>query len=740
MASQTNKDSKTTTPAQNGRNTPSTERVSILDIVARFRRFFADALGVLLIAGAIMGFLAIFNLTRGVILTPLAGNLKLAFGWGSVLLLAALAYGGYLLINPRRRDLKEINWQRFVVLEISVFSLLILLTFVGGHSIDRAEAGLDGGLIGWGLSEFLTQILGPIWWIIPVGVVFVWSIASGLGISTRLRAWSGMKLESLSAGLKTDDVLDGAVAMSPGKSVDGLAPEKPKGRRKDSRLPPEFRKKFRVVPPESSKSEPPPRDERLPPLDLLAVEKDSRPDERTINQTAGMIEKTLAEFGLPAKVVGFQVGPTVTQFAVEPGYLERPGPEDEVSRQKVRVSQISALARDLALALSADRLRVQAPVPGRPYVGIEVPNHNSSRVRLRSILESEAFYKTNSPLSVALGRNVSGEPVVADLASMPHLLIAGATGSGKSICISAITACLVMNNTPQDLRLVLVDPKMVEMVRFNGLPHLIGKVETDLTRMLMVLHWTVLEMDRRYKLLEEAGVRDIDAYNNKIRRRKTGEVLPRIVALIDELADLMMIAGDQTEQSLVRLAQMARATGIHLVLATQRPSTDVVTGLIKANFPARISFAVASSVDSRVILDTPGAESLLGKGDMLFLPPEAGSPFRVQGVMISDQEIERMIDFWRGEGDYQEEEAPWEGISLEESRDEDDGLVEEAISIVQQSGRASTSMLQRRLRVGYPRAARLIDQLEELGVVGPSLGPGKERDVLIESDGLDEYD
>ncbi len=314
--------------------------------------------------------------------------------------------------------------------------------------------------------------------------------------------------------------------------------------------------------------------------------------------------------------------------------------------QKVRVSQISALSRDLALRLSAERLRIEAPVPGRSFVGIEVPNPRSTVVRLRPILESETFQRLSSPLAIALGQDVSGQPVVADLARMPHLLIAGTTGSGKSVCIAALTACLVMNNTPDELRMAMLDPKMVELVRFNGLPHLLGKVETEIERMLGVLRWALAEMDHRYRLLEEARVRDLEAYNRKLERKKA-PALPRIVVLIDELADLMMSAPDQTEQSLVRLAQMARATGIHLVVATQRPSTDVVTGLIKANFPARISFTVASSIDSRVILDTSGAETLLGRGDMLFLNPEQGAPVRSQGVFVTDQEIEKVIDYWQ---------------------------------------------------------------------------------------------
>ncbi|MDP2976203.1 MAG: FtsK/SpoIIIE domain-containing protein, partial [Anaerolineales bacterium] len=355
-------------------------------------------------------------------------------------------------------------------------------------------------------------------------------------------------------------------------------------------------------------------------------------------------------------------------------------------------------------------------------------------VRLRPILEAEAFYKVGSPLAIALGRDVSGQPVVADLAKMPHLLIAGTTGSGKSVCISAISACLAMNNTPEDLRLVMIDSKMVELIRFNGLSHLYGKVESDIQRILGVLRWIVVEMEHRYKLLEAAKARDIEAYNRKLQRRKDTPPLPRIVVLIDELADLMMSAPDQTEHNLVRLAQMARATGIHLVVATQRPSTDVVTGLIKANFPARISFAVASQVDSRVILDMPGADTLLGHGDMLFINPEVGNPLRAQGVMVTDQEVERIIAFWQKMNPAQDVRPPWEALLSQPEGDSDEVLIEQAILVVKQEQRASASMLQRRLRIGYPRAARLLDQLEDMGVVGPSRGGGREREVLLEPD------
>jgi DNA segregation ATPase FtsK/SpoIIIE, S-DNA-T family len=319
---------------------------------------------------------------------------------------------------------------------------------------------------------------------------------------------------------------------------------------------------------------------------------------------------------------------------------------------------------------------------------------------------------------------------------MPHMLVAGSTGSGKSVFITALAACLAMNNTPEDLRMVMIDAKMVELLRFNGLPHLYGKVETNVERILGVLRWVVVEMEHRYRLLEASHSRDLASYNRKQTQKNDGQPLPRIVVIIDELADLMMSAPDQTEHNLVRLAQMARATGIHLVVATQRPSTDVVTGLIKANFPARLAFSVASGIDSRVILDSTGAESLLGRGDMLFLNPEVGNPVRAQGVLITDMEIERIIAHWQKVSDLPVEDVPpWEKLLTETEDDEDSDLIEKATSIVRSTQRASASLLQRRLRIGYPRAARLLDQLEDLGVVGPSQGGGRERDVLVsESD------
>jgi S-DNA-T family DNA segregation ATPase FtsK/SpoIIIE len=633
-------------------------------------------------------------------------------------------------------------WRLVFSIEGTAFASLALLSLIGGNSVERAQAGLDGGRIGWGLAKLMTILLGSVgfsgklWQGIILGLILLISIGSGFGVFKSLMVWIRRSNFDETEGEGRLTGMSPIVSEAPidGEYQSRIRESKPQKRR--TILPPQFRKNL-VSPEEIEDSfSPPQRDERLPQLEMLVNEQANRPDERNINTTAGLIEKTLAEFGIPAKVVGYRIGPTVTQFAVEPGYLEKEkiNGENDPNRQKVRVAQISSLGRDLALALAAERLRIEAPVPGRPYVGIEVPNTRSIIVRLRPILEQENFYRTNSPLAIALGRDVSGQPVVADLARMPHLLIAGTTGSGKSVCIAALTTCLVMNNTPRDLRLVMIDPKMVELVRFNGLPHLYGKVETEIERILAVLRWTMVEMDRRYKVLETSHSRNIESYNRKARRRKGEEPLPHIVVMIDELADLMMSAPDQTEHTLVRLAQMARATGIHMVIATQRPSTDVVTGLIKANFPARASFAVASSIDSRVILDTIGAESLLGHGDMLFLPPEVSAPIRVQGVMVSDQEVERVITFWQQsiDSDTSAKAPPWEEMveQAQELADRDD-LIEQAIEMVRQEQRASSSMLQRRLRIGYPRAARLIDELEELGVVGPAVGGGREREVLI---------
>ena len=705
------------------------ENKDILDRLAtintHFGRFTNDIGGVFFLAFALITLLALFGLTHGNLLDIWIGLLKMWFGWGSYLIVVSLGMIGLLML---RRSDEPLPWGRIFMLEAASFLTLGLLTLISGRSLENVDIGFGGGRLGWGLDQILSKIITPL----GSALVFIFgtffAIMSGFDLWKKVEEWL-LRVSEESVEEKVEEVF-------PTEEKE----EKKTRKKPQTKLPPGFRKSLAMPTKEDERpAKPRPRDERLPPLSLLLEEKKSRLDERTINQTAGLIEKTLAEFSIPAKVIGFRVGPTITQFAVQPGFIDKSTNSEEEQLMKVRVAQIASLQKDLSLALSAQRLRIEAPVPGRPFVGIEVPNARIEVVRLRSILETDVFHKTRSPLAIALGRDVSGHPVVADLGKMPHLLIAGSTGSGKSVCITSIATSLAVNNSPEDLRMVMIDAKMVELIRFNGLPHLYGKVETDRDRIQGVLRWVVVEMEQRYKLLEKENARDIKSYNQKVRRRKNGIAMPRIVVLIDEMADLMMHAPDQTEHNLIRLAQMARATGIHLVMATQRPSTDVVTGLIKANFPARIAFAVTSGVDSRVVLDSVGAENLLGNGDMLFLSPEAGFPSRVQGVMITDDEIDKVIAYWREESPGDDDRAPWEMMLSESDIDEDEELLISAIDLVKMTQRASASLLQRRLKIGYPRAARLLDSLEEMGVVGPALGGGRERDVLISGDDEGEF-
>jgi len=714
---------------------------------AHFGRYALDMVGVGLVASGLILLLGLLDVSQGSLVTPLAILFKQWFGIGSYFVVAGIFYAGWLALRWQNLNHNIGHLWRVLGFEAAGFSLLALLALFGNASVQQIEAGLAlGGRIGWGLAELVSMVAGDILAALVFMGLFVLFSAVALGVPGWINAWVDRTLGLPPAPRPTPrpaqpetrvPQLDAAPLPQPAASAAPQAAPAPEVKasqpaRKPLPLLPHLRKPLDAPEKTEKTGEPAPRSELLPPLNLLLNDQSTRPDERAINQTAATIEKTLGEFGVPARVAGYRIGPTVTQYAVEPGFVEKNSPEG-IQQFKVRVAQIAGLSRDLALALSAERLRIEAPVPGQPYVGIEVPNARSSVVRLRSLIESDAFRRVNSPLAFVLGRNVSGQPVVADLSRMPHMLVAGTTGSGKSVYIEALTLCLVMNNTPADLRLAMIDPKMVELVRFNGLPHLLGKVETSHERCLGVLKWAVAEMEQRYRLLEEGHSKDISSYNRKMQRRGQ-PTLPRIVVMVDELADLMMAVPDETEHFLVRLAQMARATGIHLVVATQRPSTDVVTGLIKANFPARIAFTVASSVDSRVILDTPGAETLLGRGDMLFVNPEVGVPLRAQGVLVTDAEIEKVSEFWRKSLPAQEGAVPpWDAL-MNVEEDGSDELVEKAVTIVKQAQRASASMLQRRLRVGYPRAARLIDQLEELGVVGPSQGGGKDREVLLSRD------
>ena len=459
-------------------------------------------------------------------------------------------------------------------------------------------------------------------------------------------------------------------------------------------------------------------------------------------QRAQLIEDTLGSFGAPAHVIEINRGPTITQFGVEPDFLET-----RSGKTRVRVNKISGLADDLALALAAERIRIHAPVPGKGFIGIEVPNDEAAMVSLRDVIESPVFVDNHLALQFALGQDVAGSAVVANLAAMPHLLVAGATGSGKSVCVNAIITCLLMHNTPEDLRLIMVDPKRVELTGYNGIPHLLAPVVVEMERVIGALHWVTREMDGRYQKFHDIGARNLDDYNKRVIA-EGGVKLPLLVVIIDELADLMMLAPDQTEKAITRLAQLARATGIHLIIATQRPSVDVVTGLIKANFPARVAFAVSSGIDSRVILDQPGAERLLGRGDMLFQASDAPAPVRLQGVFVSDEEIVRLVQYWRAQSaaevqpntmhsttpvDAVPANIPLRQQPIWEEAEEDankDVLFDDAVDQVRRQGRASVSMLQRRLRIGYTRAARLIESMEEKGIVGPPEGGAQTRAIL----------
>ncbi|ABB14178.1 DNA translocase FtsK [Carboxydothermus hydrogenoformans] len=460
---------------------------------------------------------------------------------------------------------------------------------------------------------------------------------------------------------------------------------------------------------------------QLPPISLLNRPKSSRNQmNRDISENIKILEETLESFGVQATVKEVSCGPAITRYELEPA----PG---------VKVSKIVSLADDIALKLAAADVRIEAPIPGKAAVGIEVPNKEINMVVLREIIETPEFQNQASPLAFALGKDIAGKPIVADLQKMPHLLIAGATGSGKSVCLNTLISSILFRATPQEVKFLMIDPKMVELVTFNGIPHLISPVVTNAKKAAISLRWAVREMERRYELFAKYGVRDITRFNSLVLT-KGGEdlsYLPYIVIIIDELADLMMVSPAEVEDSICRLAQMARAAGMHLVVATQRPSVDVITGLIKANIPSRISFAVSSQTDSRTILDMAGAEKLLGKGDMLFFPVGASKPIRVQGAYMSDKEVEAVVEFWKKQGDPEFSSEFEQELDVEEdSQLEEDELLPQAVKIVMDAGHASISLLQRRLRIGYARAARLIDQMERKGIVGGYEG-SKPRSVLI---------
>lgn len=713
------------------------------------------------------------------------------FGWGVLpITVLFVIFGGLLAFGRLKEEYEAIPFDIVIGIELLILTSLslahILAALFSGTDMWRlAASGVGGGFIGWGVSSFLLNLIGL------VGTILFLIVISGIGLGLTFRltketiiGWLGMvnawakhhhaKLQQHRPPTFTktplddytdeaDDFVADVVYLPPTDSAmtitslekgsqgqplsDTVSMIKPgqtgkKSTAKQGKLwkdPAAGQATRLAVPAHVAKkalSTMPKRKHKLPSLELMEASSESYESNPEAERLAGIIEKTLNSFDIPAKVKYYEPGPTVTQFAVELGTISKRGADGEMVERRVRVRKVTALTNDLALALSATPIRIEAPIPGRPYVGIEVPNKKKTFVSLRGVMATKEFRNVKAPLQIGLGRGTSGDAAVVSLMKMPHLLIAGATGSGKSVCLNTLISTLIFMHSPEQLRMLMIDPKMVELTSFNGIPHLIAPVVTDFEQVVGALSWATREMERRYKLFAKIGARSIISYNQKVG--SDDEKLPFLVVIIDELADLMMMAPDEVERHICRIAQMARATGIHLVIATQRPSTDVITGLIKANFPARIAFAVTSQIDSRVILDTPGAEKLLGQGDMLYMAPDSPTLTRLQGCFISDTEIQNLVNFWK-----QNQASPTKAVSKEEVKklpwtdimaeaDKDD-LLEEAVKLVIETRRASASFLQRRLGIGYPRASRLLDQLEEEGVIGAADG-SKPREVLWKND------
>ncbi len=660
--------------------------------------------------------------------------LGLAFGWGAYLFPAGLIILGLWLVLRSFQHIPHIALERFIGVILLFLNILGWMHFFSftqdAYALAASRAG--GGYVG-------------AWIFTPLYIYLGWA-----GMAVTLFAWLIIALI-----LVTDTAVVDLFRWAPPLVVriqDGVqdwVDERRNHRNAATNLSPNAKQ---PTPPTNwpemspiqgsgitinSQNVNQPRPWVLPPIDqILERGNETIYDDDVDRQRARVIEETLKVLGAPVNVVEINRGPTITQFCVEPDFIET-----RSSRTRVRVAKIASLADDLALALSARTIRMEVPVPGKDYIGIEVPNEQIALVTLRDVVESEAFRRLKSPLRFALGQDVAGNAVAADLAAMPHLLIAGQTGSGKSVCVNSLICCLLLHNTPDDLRLIMVDPKRVELTNYNGIPHLLAPVVVNTDKVVGVLQWVLREMDMRYHKLAEAGTRNITEYNTRVESQSNGKdkKLPKLVVFIDELADLMMLAPEETQGAITRLAQLSRATGIHLVIATQRPSVEVVTGIIKANFPARIAFAVASNTDSRVILDQPGAERLLGRGDLLFQAPDAPASIRLQGTYVSDSEILSLVTYWQsfipnrplaptaagGVPDVIPPGIPLTQIPLwddMEAAEDQDPLLDEAIDLARRQGRASVSMLQRRLRIGYTRASRLVESMQEKGIISKETG------------------
>ena len=711
-----------------------------------------DIFGVTLALAGLFTLLSLLSSQRG-LLTQLWVDLLIQIaGWGAYLIPAALILIGLWLVFRNIERLPLLSPERLVGILLLYINLLSWIHLISGGGLPLTPEEPGGGFLGGLFTRLLVGGLGTAGAAVALAAWLLIALALTLDLSIpEMIAWLHSFLKANQSAQSHPQKSHPAVSSSQGNEdeEEPVLPSdfqpfhpvqtssQPAAKRTRPTVDSAVSEKLPRVPSVSKTAPEEPASSTwiLPALDAIldpatpqAIQTSSDHDR------ARIIEETLKSFGAPAHVVEIHRGPTITQFGVEPDFIEA-----RSGRMRVRVSKIVNLADDLALALAASRIRIQAPVPGRSYVGIEVPNEEISRVTLREVIEGESFQRMRSQLRLALGKNVSGVGVTIDLPSMPHLLIAGTTGSGKSVCVNSILCALLLNNTPSDLRLVLVDPKRVELTNYNGIPHLLAPVVVEADRVVGALQWMLREMDSRYHKFSQNGSRNIHEYNT----RHPQDRLPYLVVVIDELADLMMIAPDETERSITRLAQLARATGIHLILATQRPSVDVVTGLIKANFPARIAFAVASQIDSRVILDQPGAERLLGRGDMLFQSPDASAPVRLQGVYVAESEIQRLADYWRTAASAIPSQtqnpaietfppgAPLHQAPLWDDQEESgDPLLKEAIDLVRREGRASITMLQRRFRIGYTRAARLVDAMEEKQIISPVMPNSQVREVL----------
>lgn len=748
MPRRTSKKSKTT----KRRTTKSKTRQKQPLFSGISRQRWIEILAIFLILIGVLTLISLFSGSSGSVMGWWTSTISKVVGWGVYILpFLLIALGGWLLLR-KVFETPLLSTERIIGIILLFINLTAWFHLALDGNLEQARAGIGGGYIGAAIKIALVRALGRPGAIIALIAGILISLILTLDIAmANLIKWVGGIIKKGFAQLK-------ALLQNLFRKLKTTLASK---RKEKSEVGDQSKTEGATHRPTTTVVQPASLDKALgdpnslyynqgvtkpvwalPAIDTILDPSVEVPDNgENDRQRARVIEETLRSFGAPAHVVDIRRGPTITLFGVEPDFVE-----SRKGKTRVRVSRITALADDLALALAASRIRIQAPVPGKGYIGIEVPNRQVEIVSLRDVITSPAYQNLNSPLKIALGKDVAGKAVAADLTSMPHLLIAGTTGAGKSVCINDILTCLLLNMTPDELRLILVDPKRVELTSYNGIPHLLSPVIVEAEHVVGALEWMLREMENRYRIFSESKTRNIADYNahceNSFDRK-----LPYLLVVIDELADLMLLAPDETERTITRLAQLARATGIHLIIATQRPSTDILTGLIKANFPARIAFAVASSVDSRVILDQVGAERLLGRGDMLFQAPDASAPVRIQTAFISDVEINRLAAYWRGftvstrsperpdmpaafkttQGVPLKQAPLWEEIEEENNRDD---KYEEACQIVREEGQASISMLQRKMRIGYTRAARIIEMMEEKGIISEPDPKTQIREIL----------